>query len=66
MSVVAGALVFGDEATLVKIEDVQIHDLSQFLCFSEAKDERMMSSNRLKIKLSPFTLNTKRKKSRNV
>ena len=42
MAVATGALVFGDEATLVKIEDVQIHDLGQVGEVSITKDDTLL------------------------
>jgi hypothetical protein len=45
MSVVAVALVFGDKATLVKIEDTQIHDLGQVDVVTITKDDSLQSTS---------------------
>jgi len=42
MAVATGGLVFGDEANLVKIEDVQIHDLGQVGEVTITKDDTLM------------------------
>ena len=42
MAVATGALVFGDEANLVKIEDVQIHDLGQVGEVTITKDDTLL------------------------
>lgn len=42
MAVATGGLVFGDEANLVKIEDVQIHDLGQVGEVTITKDDTLL------------------------
>lgn len=42
MAVATGGLVFGDEANLIKIEDVQIHDLGQVGEVTITKDDTLL------------------------
>jgi chaperonin GroEL len=42
MAVATGGLVFGDDANLVKIEDVQIHDLGQVGEVTVTKDDTLL------------------------
>lgn len=42
MAIATGGLVFGDEANLVKIEDVQIHDLGQVGEVVVTKDDTLL------------------------
>lgn len=42
MAIATGGLVFGDEANMVKIEDIQIHDFGQVGEVSITKDDTLL------------------------
>ena len=42
MAVATGGMVFGDEANLIKLEDVQIHDLGQVGEVTVTKDDTLL------------------------